>query len=219
MPKTLLPFGQGTILSQILYNFRAVGVREFVIVTGFRGDSIAEYLDGRRGEGEGVTLVENREWERGNGVSAHAARPHVGDGPFLLSMSDHLVSPAALRALHDRPSSSNLLLVDPRVDNVVHLDDATKVCLDGGGPRISRIGKDLTEFNAIDCGVFRLDGRFFDAMSAQMTRKKDSLSDGMRLLIERRAFEGVPMPPGADWIDIDTLEAYEYALAHHERFV
>ena len=33
-PKTLLPFGEGTILSQIISNFTTIGVTEVVIVVG-----------------------------------------------------------------------------------------------------------------------------------------------------------------------------------------
>ena len=44
VPKTLLPFGQGTILSQIISNFATVGVAEFVIVVGFGAEQIVEYV-------------------------------------------------------------------------------------------------------------------------------------------------------------------------------
>ena len=38
VPKTLLPLGNGTVLSRIVANFAAVGVEEFVVVVGFRGE-------------------------------------------------------------------------------------------------------------------------------------------------------------------------------------
>lgn len=217
IPKTLLPFGQGTILSQIMANFAAAGLRQFVIVVGFQGERIAEYLRAHGDFGYQITLVVNPEWLRGNGVSVHAAREAVGPDPFVLSMSDHLVSPPGLAALRASPDDHNLLLVDPRVDNVVHLDDATKVVMDGA--RILHIGKELSEFNAIDCGVFRLDARFLDAMGREIAAGRDSISQGVRALIAQGEFHGIPLPAGTDWVDIDTLEAYEYALAHPERLV
>jgi len=216
-PKTLLPFGDGTMLSQIIDNFGAAGVREFVVVVGFRGERIAEYVRTDLGSRYQVELVENAEWRRGNGISVCAARPAVGDGPFLLSMSDHLVSPVDLGAMVQAASPANLLLVDRRTDAVVDLDDATKVRMEGA--RIVEIGKELPEFNAIDCGVFRLDRRFFEAMERQARLGKESISEGARELIRQSAFDGVAMPVDGAWLDVDTPDAYRFALAHAARFV
>jgi choline kinase len=142
----------------------------------------------------------------------YAARAAVGDEPFLLSMSDHLVSPAALRAVRDAPAGPALLLVDPRIDAVIDLDDATKVWVEDG--RITRIGKDLDRYNAVDCGIFRLDGRFFPAMETALAAGREGISDAMRELIAARALAPLPLPAGAEWVDIDTPDAYAHAQAH-----
>jgi len=216
MPKTLLPFGQGTILSQIISNFTMIGVTEFVIVVGFGAKQIVEYI-ATTDLGPRVTFVENRDWQRGNGLSVHLVRGIAGVGSFLLSMSDHLVDPPALARLMAARSDQNLLLVDPQVDGVFDLPDATKVMMEG--TYITGIGKELVDFNGIDCGVFRLDERFFEAMECALRQGKESISEGVRHLIKARAFEGVLLPAGSHWIDIDTPEAYEYALAHRRWYV
>jgi choline kinase len=216
VPKTLLPFGQGTILSQIMSNFATIGIAEFVIVVGFGAAQIVEYV-ANAGLGPRVTFVENRDWHRGNGLSVHLVRGVTGMGSFLLSMSDHLVSPPALAHLMAARSDQNLLLVDPWVEGVFDLPDATKVRLEGA--HITGIGKELVNFNAIDCGVFRLDERFFEAMECAIRQGKESLSEGIRHLIEARAIGGVCLPDGSRWIDIDTPEAYAYALAHRQWYV
>ncbi len=216
LPKTLLPFGTGTILSGILRNFSSIGITEFVIVVGYRAERIASYLTEHGSFGLQVSLVENPEWQRGNGVSVLRAKDHVGPGNFLLSMSDHLVSPPALAGLRDAPGPSSLLLVDPRLDTIVDLEDATKVMMKE--THITRIGKNLEQYNGFDCGVFRLTHAFFDAMTAQLAQNRESITEGVRRLIQDRAFEGVPLPPGADWIDVDTPETYAHALAHQARF-
>src|SRR5215475_14398631 len=216
MPKTLLFFGQGTILFQIMSNFATIGVSEFVIVVGFGAKQIVEYI-ATAGLGPRVTFVENRDWLRGNGLSVHLDRGSAGVGTFLLSMSDHLVAPPALAHLMAARSDHNLLLVDPRIDGVFDLPDATKVMLEG--TRITGIGKELVDFNAIDCGVFRLDDRFFEAMGGAIRQGKESISEGVHHLIEVRAFGGVLLPEGSHWIDIDTPEAYEYALAHRRWYM
>ena len=210
-PKTLLPLGDGTILSAILERFQHAGCTDFVIVTGYHGDQLARFAAAPP-PGVRIEVVDNRDWTRGNGLSVYAARAAVGDASFLLSMSDHLVSPAALRAARDAPPGPALLLVDPRVDAVIDLDDATKVWVEDG--RITRIGKELDRYNAVDCGVFRLDGRFFPAMEAALASEREGISDAMRELIAAGALAALPLPDGAEWLDIDTPEAYAHARAH-----
>ena len=216
VPKTLLPCGQGTILSQIMRNFVTIGITEFVIVVGFGAKQIVEYV-ATAGLGAHVTFVENPDWHRGNGLSVHLVRGMTGVESFLLSMSDHLVAPPALARLMNAQSDHNLLLVDPRIDNVFDLPDATKVLLEGA--HITSIGKDLVDFNAIDCGIFRLDERFFEAMGCAIRQGQESISEGVHRLIAARAFGGVLLPEGSHWIDIDTPEAYAYALAHRQWYM
>jgi choline kinase len=218
IPKTLLPFGRGTILSAIMHNFAAAGISEFIFIVGYRGDAIVEYLTTHANFGSTVTVVRNPDWQRGNGISVHLAGAVLApdEDEVLLSMADHLVAPAALAALIGAPPGRNRLLVDPRIEQIHDLDDATKVWVDGG--RITRIGKELAEFNAVDCGIFRLTGRYFDAMGRQIGRGKDSITEGVRELIAADDFDAVPIPAASHWIDIDTPAAYEHAQANLSRY-
>ena len=215
MPKTLLPYGDGTILSRIIGNFAACGISRFTIVVGFKSDMIRGYLEGRRSFGLDIALIENPEFERGNGVSVAKARAALeGSGSAYLSMSDHLVHPDALAVLGR--AEGNCLLTDTRIDEVFDIDDATKVKTQND--QIVEIGKELATYDAIDCGVFRLDARFMDALDLQIKAGKESISDGVRHLIATSGFQSVPMPAHCSWIDIDTPAAYEAALGMEGRF-
>lgn len=218
MPKTLLPFGKGTILSHVMDHFAAVGVSDFVVVIGCRGEQIVDYLREHDHFGHHVDFAENPNWLRGNGLSVAYARPYVTPGePAFLSMSDHLVPPEALAAIRDASSEKNLLLTDARIDSVFDLDDATKVLVEE--ERILDIGKEIHEYNTIDCGVFRLTERFFDALDLQIADAKESISDAVRLLVEADDMESVPIPAGASWIDVDTPESYRHALEHRDAYL
>jgi choline kinase len=215
MPKTLLPYGDGTILSSIISNFAAIGVTRFTIVVGFKSEMIRAYLEGLDNLGHELSLIENPEYERGNGLSVAAARSALGDmNSAFLSMSDHLVHPDGLDALTRAPG--NALLTDPRIDAVFDIEDATKVQIQDN--RIKEIGKELTTYNAIDCGVFRIDRTFMDALDAQIAAGKESISDGVRTVIATRGFTSVPIPNHCSWIDVDTPAAYEAALGMEDRF-
>lgn len=216
-PKTLLPFGDGSILAAILGNFARVGIREFVVVTGYRGDLIAQHLREHRDFGMRVELLENPEWHRGNGISVQRALAHLApEEPVILSMADHVVSPAALAAVRDGPAGMNLLLVDPRIAECFDLPDATKVRREGD--RIAEIGKDLADYDVLDCGVFRLDQRFRAAMEAAVAQGREGISDGVRELVAGPGFGTVLLPPGAAWLDIDTPESYHHALTRRATF-
>lgn len=216
-PKTLLPFGDQSILAAILGNFDRIGIREFVIVVGYRGDLIAQHLRDHENFGMGIDLLDNPEWHRGNGISVLRALRHLApEEPVILSMADHVVSPAALAAVRDGPAGMNLLLVDPRIDECFDLPDATKVRREGD--RIADIGKDLADYDVLDCGVFRLDQRFRTALESAVAQGKEGISDGVRQLVATAGFGTVPIPPGAAWLDIDTPESYHHALTRRATF-
>lgn len=209
-PKTLLRFGNDTILSTIIENFKSIGTNEIIIVTGFKSKDIISYVTVNNYFGISIRFIQNPEWRRGNGISVVAAQSVVGNEPFVLSMSDHIVSPAALKQIVNHPSNRNLLLVDSRSDEIFDIADATKVYVELG--HIRAIGKSLPSYNAIDCGIFRLNCRFFDAMKAQINDGKESISAGIEKLIESNDMEAAFMDPSHYWMDLDTPESYKHGL-------
>jgi choline kinase len=216
VPKTLLPFGNGTILSTIIGNFMSIGLHEFVIVVGFESSYILDYVDQQERFDADIVFVDNPRWQRGNGFSVAAAEPAVDDSPFILTMSDHIVSPGALRKIGEHPSAKNLLLVDPRIGDIFDIDDATKVRTDGDD--IVAIGKELETYNAIDCGIFRLNDRFFTAMRNAEREGKESISAGVGHLIAAGDMRAVPMDPAHHWIDLDTPESYIHARQQYDEY-
>ncbi len=209
-PKTLLPYGEATVLSTIMSGLNKVGVNRFVIVIGYRGNEIRDYLGKYDHFGWKCEYVVNDDWQKGNALSVLAAKEFVGNTTFLLSMSDHLVTVGALNKIAAARSSKNLLLVDQRIDRVFDIEDATKVhCNDN---KIEKIGKTLSRYNGIDCGIFKLNERIFKAIEKAARLGKDSISAAAELLIADGDFEAVFMDSDDRWIDIDTPEAYRYSL-------
>ncbi len=209
-PKTLMPFGDETILATILQNIAATGIREFIIVIGYHKEDIVNYLEKNNNFDFQIRFVENTEWRKGNGISVLAAEQAVGQDQFLLSMSDHIVSVRALEKIMKQESSKNLLLVDPKINGIFDIDDATKVEVVQN--RIINIGKEISNYNGIDCGVFKLTPRFFAAMREQLKKNQESISAAVRGLIQKDDMEAVFMDTNDFWIDIDTPESYQHAL-------
>ena len=209
-PKTLLPFGNGSILSTILKNLNNSGINDFIIVVGYKSELIIEYLKKNNNFGLSISFVMNEEWLRGNGISVLMSEKATKGENFILSMSDHIVSESAIKRLIVTESNSNLLLVDQKIDEIFDIDDATKVEL--AGDRIINIGKEIPIYNGIDCGVFRLKNNFYDAMRQQLKDGKESISAAIEILIKNQDMHAVFTEKEDYWLDIDTPEAYQYGL-------
>jgi 1L-myo-inositol 1-phosphate cytidylyltransferase len=185
------------------------------VVSGYRGEEVRAALDVfSAGEAIPIVHVSNDEWQRGNGVSVLKARPFL-DGPFLLSMCDHLVDPDILRDLiaSTLEPDTVTLAVDFNVAGSINdLDDVTRVMCSNG--RIVHIGKVIREFNAIDTGVFLCTPVIFDALEVSQAAGDDSISGAMKVLAAEdraRVFD----IQGRLWLDVDdpaTLDKAETLL-------
>ncbi len=213
VPKTLMPFGKGTILSTIMNNFSQVGMNDFVIVIGYNSEHILKYLKENNNLSYNISFVENNKWEKGNGISVLASEKEIGEENFILSMSDHIVSTSALNRIITSKSDKNLLLIDPKVNDIFDIDDGTKVEVQE--TRITNIGKELENYNGIDCGIFRLTTRFYTSMREQLKLNKDSISASITGLIKNNDMDAIFMKDDDYWIDIDTPEAYRHAIKNY----
>lgn len=212
LPKPLRPVSGVALLVRVLRTLENVGIREAVIVVGHRGDLVRRTLLATPGIGLRLRFVENPNFHAKNGLSLLAAKEYI-DGECLLTMSDHLYSPELPRRLlsAELPPGACGLAVDRDVPRCFDLDDATKVATDGG--RITDIGKELAEYDAIDTGVFRIGPSLVREIEAVFERTGDcSLSDGVRALSARGEFFACDVGD-ARWIDVDTPEAMERAEA------
>ncbi len=88
LPKALLPVdGPVTILDITLRNLAAVGLRDIVIVVGYRADAVRDRVAGlEREHGVRLTLVDNdRAEEWNNAYSLWLAREHFAAGALLVN--------------------------------------------------------------------------------------------------------------------------------------
>lgn len=213
LPKPLRPVAGTAMVLRIVRTLVKEGIREVVVIVGYEGAQIRAALT-PVGEALGVTVnfVENPLWERSNGVSLLAAAEYL-DRECLLTMSDHLVAPELVRRLvrAELPSGACALGVDFDIERCFDLDDATKVRVQGHA--IQAISKDLADFNAIDTGIFRVNGALARELRGLYERRGDaSLSDGVRALAARGLFVAVDVGD-ARWIDVDTPAAHARAEA------
>ncbi len=211
-PKPLKPVAGVPLLVRILRHLQSEGIREAVIVVGYRGDQIRRALRAEPSLGLRLHFVENDEYDRKNGVSILKAASFI-DSDCLLSMADHLYSPELVRRVRqfDLPEGACVLGVDRDIERCFDLDDATKVRVSGS--RIGDIGKDLGSYDCLDTGVFRISRELVLELARIKEATGDcSLSDGVRALAQRGRFFVCDVGD-ARWIDVDTPEALERAEA------
>jgi histidinol-phosphate aminotransferase len=211
-PKPLKPVAGVPLLVRVLRTLQGEGIREAVIVIGYRGDQIKKALLAEPTLGLKLHFVTNERFDRKNGVSLLAARKYI-DQECILSMADHLYSPEVVRRLSsfEMPEGACALGVDYDIERCFDLDDATKVRLRGG--KIADIGKDISDYNCIDTGVFRIGPALVRELERLEKHTGDcSLSDGVRVLAERGAFLGCDVGD-CRWIDVDTPAAFLRAEA------
>jgi len=209
LPKPLVQFQGKPILEHIMERAQEAGISKFVIVVGYRSDLIRAWLDLRRPRNISVTLVENSDYYKSNGISALKAKDVIR-GKFALLMADHLFETEALASLMAQPFGQDevILAVDANIERVFDLDDATKVrrCRN----HIVDIGKDITHYDALDTGMFICTPALFEKLELVQRNGNCSLSDGMRRLAQERKLRAFEIGD-AQWQDLDTPEAILYA--------
>ena len=215
VPKPLVPVCGVPLLEHVMMSCQQAGIEKFVIVAGYRADSIRGWLNTRSHISTSVTLIENLEYQKANGISALAAKEEFHD-PFLLLMADHIFEPRTAKALLHQPLTHDevILAVDSKLDEVFDLDDATKVRRKGS--HVVEIGKDLARYDALDTGMFLCSPALFDRLESAKRHGDCSLSDGMRQLAREQKLRAFDIGR-AHWHDVDSPEALVHAEKVFER--
>jgi 1L-myo-inositol 1-phosphate cytidylyltransferase len=214
-PKPLVSLYGAPLLEHILLSAQAAGIEKFVVVVGYRADALRRWFAERPLGDISVTLVENPEYHKANGVSALAGRKFLKN-PFLLLMADHIFEPKTARMLLQQTLRDDevILGVDYNIDRIFDLEDATKVKIQGDN--ITDIGKDLVSYDALDTGMFLCGPSSFERLESAKNNGNCSLSDGMRRLCQERKLKAFDVGDGR-WQDVDTPEAFAYTESIFER--
>jgi len=188
-----------------------VGIKTVNFVVGYESGRMIEQVKQLIPSGLSASFIENRDWQKQNGISLLAAADRVSK-PFLLTMSDHLFDGAVVGRLIDSfdPGFLNIA-VDRKLDSIFDLEDAMKVQTVGN--RITDIGKNLRHYDAIDSGLFICPLQIFDYLErakAGSCGSDCSLADGVRLMAGDDKVHAIDIGD-AWWQDVDTPQMLQYA--------
>jgi choline kinase/phosphatidylglycerophosphate synthase len=211
-PKPLVPLLGLSLIERNILSLRECGINEFVIITGCYAGEIQNYLSNGERFGIKIKYLHNGDWKLGNGVSAYTFhRDYRQDEKFILMMSDHLFAVDFLKAFIARAQNIGqdeiLLAADRQLEKVNALDECTKVKAEQNNAL--KLGKELEDFNAVDCGLFIATGALLNALSKAISQGRYTLTDGVNILAGLRKVK-LHFVAGR-WVDVDDQASYHYA--------
>jgi len=209
-PKPLIPIFGKPLIEYPLEALSKNGVEECVIVVGYKAEAIRSYL-GEEKYGLKIRYVYNPVYENGNGISLYTTKENFEKSEsFLVLMADHLVDPRIIEKALKNVEKNPLLCVDRSPKYNSQLKDATKVLVNDEG-FIQNIGKNLTEWNAVDTGVFILNAKIFEAVEKVKEKPPVTVSKCLRQMIHSEIQLWACDVSGLFWLDIDLPEDLEFA--------
>jgi choline kinase len=205
-PKCLIDLSGRTLLEWQLDSLFEGGIREMVVVTGFRPDLIETVLAARGDKRGRISTIFNPFFHVADNLgSAWMARAAM-DRDFVLLNGDTLVSPELVTRLVAAPEVPICLAVDRKAE--YDADDMKVLC---DGRRLIRVAKTLEDgkYNGESIGFIRFmdEGRaaFVETID-RMIRTPEGTSQFYLRAIDRLADSGIVAAEsidGLDWAEVD----------------
>ena len=204
MPKCLLEVGGRTLLERTVRAMQQAGISEFVVVTGYRGDMIRDYLNTHLPEFE-WTFLHNADYEHNNNIySLWMAGEVVRGRDFLLMDSDILCDPAAVVRIAQEEESA--LAVNRHdcgeeemkvvVDADMHITEISKTCSPSAA-----MGESV--------GIEKISADYSEALYKELDQM--ILQEQLIDIFYERAFERL-IPHGHTFRVVDTSAYFSYEI-------
>lgn len=208
--KPLTPVAGKPLLFRTIDSLEKSGCSKIVIVLGHGHKEIEQAISNSYKGTVPLVFVFNERFHLSNGVSVLAASEFLSE-VFVMTMADHILGDGLMEIAGNYipDSDSAALLVDYKIDTIFDMDDATKVLSENG--KIKSIGKQITDFNCIDTGVFVCTKGLLKSLEIHLLNNGDtSISEGVQDLAKEGKMFTVDVGNGF-WQDVDTPEMLEHA--------
>ena len=209
-PKCLLEVGKRTLLERTVDAMHQAGITEFLVVTGYRGEMIREFLTTRYPQFT-IHYMDNVDYEHNNNIySLWMACQKVRGCDFLLMDSDILCDPAAVVRIAQEQTSA--LAVNRHELG----EEEMKVVVDAHN-RITEISKTCRPEDAMgeSVGIEKITADYSEALARELDQM--ILQEGLIDIFYERAFERL-IPQGHTFKVVDTTHYFSYELDTPEDF-
>ena len=203
-PKCLLEVGGKTLLQRTVDAMISAGVKEFVVVTGYRAEMIREFLTVNY-QLSIINYIDNVDFEHNNNIfSLWLAMQKLHGQEVLLMDSDILCDPEAVRRVA-RKTNPALAMQQHELG-----EEEMKIVVDEAG-RITEISKTCSPADAIgeSVGIEKMTPVYTEAIYQEL--RKMILDEGQIDIFYERAFERL-IPQGHTFEVVDTTDLFSYEL-------
>ena len=209
-PKCLLKVGDRTLLERTVNAMCMAGIQEFLVVTGYRGEMIRDFLTSHFSLFT-FHFLDNTDYEHNNNIySLWMACQKVRGSEFLLMDSDILCDPAAIVRIAQEQTSA--LAVNRHELG----EEEMKVVVDADS-RITEISKTCRPEDAMgeSVGIEKITADYSEALARELDQM--ILQEGLIDIFYERAFERL-IPQGHTFKVVDTTHYFSYELDTPEDF-
>ena len=223
-PKCLLKVGERTLLQRTVDGMIAAGIRELVVVTGYRANMIHDFLTSHYLTPQSnlspltshlsplkIHFIDNVDYQHNNNIfSLWLTRPFTDGRDFLLMDSDILCDPAIIPTVINVGDSALAL-------NRHELgEEEMKVVADAEG-RITEISKTCRPEDAAgeSVGIERMTADYSTALFRELEQMIER--EGLINIFYERAFERL-IPQGHTFRIVDTTDLFSIELDTPEDF-
>ena len=208
-PKCLLEVGGKTLLERTVRAMQQAGIKEFVVVTGYRGNMIRSFLENlvnlENLEKPSFTFLHNTDYEHNNNIySLWMAGEVVRGKDFLLMDSDILCDPAAVVAIAQQEETALAL------NRHECGEEEIKVIVDADN-HITEINKTCNPKDAIgeSVGIAKMTAEYSNALYQELDQM--IVKEGLIDVFYERCFERL-IPQGHTFKVVDTTHYFSYEL-------
>ncbi len=211
-PKCLLTVGSRTLLQRTFDALIAAGIKEFVVVTGYRGEMIRLFLDKQYADKKlTFHFLHNADYQNNNNIfSLWMTRDIVRGKEFILLDSDILFDPKIITRMVQEPGTALAL-------NRHELgDEEIKVIVDGQN-QVVEISKVCSIADAVgeSVGIEKMDAVYSEALFAELDRM--IVEEKMVNVFYEKAFERL-IPQHHCFHIVDTTDFFSIELDTVEDF-
>ena len=209
-PKCLLKVGERTLLERTVDAQLAAGINELVVVTGYRGEMIRDFLTSHYPTLT-IHFIHNADYEHNNNIfSLWMTRPYTDGKDFLLMDSDILLDPKLVKTIVEQAGTALAL------NRHECGEEEIKIIVDSED-RVVELSKTCSIADAIgeSVGVERIASDYSTALFRELEQMIER--EGLIDIFYERAFERL-IPQGHHFRVVDTTDFFSIELDTVEDF-
>jgi choline kinase len=145
IPKCMVQVGARPILGWVWDAFAAAGIEELVVIRGYRGDVLEQFVRGMSPAPSKIDFVDNVEWQSNNILLSLAYARRFLDRPCLMTYSDIIFTRQVARAAVESPADLGLVIdrdfrsiYEGRTEHPLDEGEVSDLMPDGS---VARVGK------------------------------------------------------------------------------